>query len=118
MNIAKAISDQNRVRALMALLNHRELCVCQIIEFLGLAPSTVSKHMFILKIAGFIEGRKDGVWIYYRIINSLSPAAKGALKWINSSLSEDEFIKKDLARLEQIIKIDQEKLCKKQKRKK
>ncbi|MBW2408107.1 MAG: winged helix-turn-helix transcriptional regulator, partial [Deltaproteobacteria bacterium] len=47
MAITRALSDQNRVRALMALKD-RELCVCQIIELLDLAPSTVSKHMSIL----------------------------------------------------------------------
>jgi len=51
INIAKAFSDENRVRALMMLCNG-ELCVCQLIEMLGLAPSTVSKHMTILYQAG------------------------------------------------------------------
>jgi len=40
MDIARALSDENRVRALMALRG-RELCVCQIIELLGLAPSAL-----------------------------------------------------------------------------
>jgi len=47
MRIAKALSDENRVRTLM-FLAEGELCVCQIIEMLCLAPSTVSKHMNIL----------------------------------------------------------------------
>ena len=38
MMITKALSDENRVRTLLAL-DGRELCVCQIIELLGLAPS-------------------------------------------------------------------------------
>ena len=42
MAITRALSDQNRVRTLMALRD-LELCVCQIIELLELAPSTVSK---------------------------------------------------------------------------
>jgi ArsR family transcriptional regulator, arsenate/arsenite/antimonite-responsive transcriptional repressor len=43
------------------------LCLSQIIELLGLAPSTVSKHMAILHQAGLAETRKDGRWIYYRL---------------------------------------------------
>ena len=45
--ITKALSDENRVRALMALTGG-ELCVCQVIELLGLTPSTVSKHLAAL----------------------------------------------------------------------
>ena len=59
MAITRALSDQNRVRMLLAL-NGRELCVCQIIELLGLAPSTVSKHMSILANARLVEGRQGG----------------------------------------------------------
>jgi AhpD family alkylhydroperoxidase len=44
-----------------------ELCVCQMIELLGLAPSTVSKHISILRPAELLESRKDGRWIYYRL---------------------------------------------------
>ena len=62
MNMTKALSDQNRIRVLMAL-RKRELCVCQIIELLGLAPSTVSKHMSILRHARLVESRKEGIWI-------------------------------------------------------
>ncbi len=66
VDIAKALSDSNRVRALAAL-QHGELCVCQLIELLKLAPSTVSKHMSILKQAGLVESRKDSRWVYYRL---------------------------------------------------
>ncbi|GIW77819.1 MAG: hypothetical protein KatS3mg104_2882 [Phycisphaerae bacterium] len=47
LNITKALSDETRVRALLAL-REGELCLCQIIEMLGMAPSTVSKHMDLL----------------------------------------------------------------------
>ncbi|MEK6704698.1 MAG: ArsR family transcriptional regulator, partial [Candidatus Poribacteria bacterium] len=38
ITITKALSDENRVRALM-MLSDGELCVCQLIKMLGLAPS-------------------------------------------------------------------------------
>ena len=65
MTIVKALADENRVRALMAL-RAGELCVCQIIELLQLAPSTVSKHMTVLKQARLVESRKQGRWTYYQ----------------------------------------------------
>lgn len=59
MSVIKALADENRARILLAL-GGRELCVCQIVELLGLAPSTVSKHMSILKQARLVDGRKQG----------------------------------------------------------
>ena len=59
MNITKALADENRVRMLMALRGG-ELCVCQITELFGLAPSTMSKHLSMLFQAGLVESRKDG----------------------------------------------------------
>ena len=47
LEAAKALADANRVRALLAL-EGGELCVCQIVALLGLAPSTVSKHLSVL----------------------------------------------------------------------
>jgi len=64
--ITKALSDPHRVRALMAL-RRGELCLCQLIDLFALAPSTVSKHLSILKQAGLVESRKDGKWVYYRL---------------------------------------------------
>ena len=111
MNIAKSLSDQNRVRIIMALLEIRELCVCQIIEFLGLAPSTVSKHMFILKNAGLVECKKSGVWIYYRINSSPSSVIRGALNWLKTSLSGDAKIAEDISKLRKIKIKNSEKSC-------
>ena len=78
MDITRALSDENRVRTLM-FLREGELCVCQIIEMLGLAPSTVSKHLSILKQARLVETRKKGRWIYYRLPEGeVSPAVTEA----------------------------------------
>ncbi|MEY4385928.1 MAG: hypothetical protein RLY20_1211 [Verrucomicrobiota bacterium] len=66
MAITKARSDPGRVRILLAL-RKGELCVCQITELFGLAPSTVSKHLSILTQAGLTLSRKDERWVYYRL---------------------------------------------------
>jgi DNA-binding transcriptional ArsR family regulator len=59
----KALADETRVRTLLSL-RQGELCVCQITELFGLAPSTVSKHLSILFQAGLVDSRKDGRWMY------------------------------------------------------
>ncbi len=64
----KAISDPTRLKILY-LLQNGELCVCEIISALEKPQSTISHHLNILKSAEFIKGRKEGVWIHYRLIN-------------------------------------------------
>lgn len=113
--IAKAFSDTNRVRALSALRGG-ELCVCQIIELLGLAPSTVSKHMSVLKQAGLVSSRKEERWMYYKLPadNDTSIAVRGAIKWIFQSLESDETISRDQKKLAKITKQNPSSLCKMQ----
>ena len=109
--IAKALSDENRVRALM-LLSQGELCVCQLIEMLGLAPSTVSKHMSILRQARLVESRKEGRWMYYRLPDGDAPqCVLEAVRWVQKCLAKDKKIVADNKQLKLVCKIDKEELC-------
>ncbi len=101
MTVIKALADENRVRTLMAL-RERELCVCEIIELLGLAPSTVSKHLSILYQAGLIESRKDGRWVYYRHSqNDTTPEVISAISWVTNCLKHDRIIIEDDRRIKE-----------------
>jgi DNA-binding transcriptional ArsR family regulator len=116
LNITKALAEENRLRILLAL-DGKELCVCQIIELLELAPSTVSKHMSILRQARLVDGRKEGRWMYYRLAGDrASVKVKEAIAWVNKSLSRNGCIREDSKRLKKILKIDREVLCGKQNR--
>ena len=107
---AKALADENRVRTLM-FLRGGELCVCQIVELLGLAPSTVSKHLNVLYQAGLIESRKDGRWIYYRLPAKAAPPVRRTLAWLAASLGDDPQVAADAKRLQAVLKMDKETLC-------
>ena len=114
LNITKALAEENRLRILLAL-DGRELCVCQLIELLELAPSTVSKHMTVLKQARLVNGHKDGRWMYYRLADAQSPReVKEAIAWVKKSLLKDKLICNDAKRLKEILKIDREVLCNRQ----
>ena len=109
--IGSALSDDNRLRVVM-FLGGGELCLCQIIEMLALAPSTVSKHMSVLHEAGLVETRKEGRWIFYRLAGQGTPAcAARALAWVKDSLRTDARIRQDLARLRAVRKMSRESLC-------
>lgn len=103
--ITKALSDRNRLRALQAL-DRGELCLCQLIDLLELAPSTVSKHMTLLYEAGLVDRRKEGRWHFYRLATEQSEDASKALSWIIPSLARDPVVAADRQRLEEIRRKD------------
>ena len=111
MSVSKALADENRVRILLAL-DGRELCVCQIIELLKLAPSTVSKHMSILKHARLVESKKDGRWNNYSLPGATAPReVQSALAWVRQSLLKDSRIKEDTREIKRILKLEPCDLC-------
>jgi len=115
MAITKALSDENRTRVLMSLRDG-ELCVCQIIELLDLAPSTVSKHLTVLHQAGLTEARKEGHWMYYRLPGKDAPAcSREAIRWLQANLADDPLIVQDAKKLKAIRKMSKGDLCKRYK---
>jgi len=110
MAVAKALADDNRVRVMLALRGG-EMCVCQVMELLQLAPSTVSKHLDILYQAGLIQSRKAGRWVYYRLDENPSPCVQGALDWLYAALAQDPQARDDAKRAKAVLKMDKETLC-------
>jgi DNA-binding transcriptional ArsR family regulator len=114
MGVTKALADLQRVRILM-LLRPGELCVCQIIAVLELAPSTVSKHLSILSAAGLVDSRKQGRWGYYRLPEGAEGGfVRPVLKWVGESLKNDEMIEQDAKRLRAVVACDPGSLCRRQ----
>jgi DNA-binding transcriptional ArsR family regulator len=114
MAVAKALADATRVRILLAL-RRGELCVCQITELLGLAPSTVSKHLSLLHHAGLIVSTKRERWVYYRLPDhAVTPAAEGGMAWVNEAAGESDQATADAKRLKQIMSMDLQEICRRQ----
>jgi len=114
MTITKALADPNRVRVLLALAGG-ELCVCQIVELFGLAPSTVSKHLSILQQAGLIVSRKTERWVYYDVPGKeASVVVREAIDWVQKSLSGTAQAAADRRTLKQILKLDPKTICRRQ----
>jgi ArsR family transcriptional regulator, arsenate/arsenite/antimonite-responsive transcriptional repressor len=107
----KAIGDPTRTR-ILKLLEDGGLCVCQVQAVLGLAPSTVSKHLTILKLAGLVEDRRDGKWIEYALVaKSRNPHAKPLLDLLRGALVREPAVLEDHKRLRQIKAIPMTELC-------
>ncbi|MFP4564030.1 MAG: ArsR/SmtB family transcription factor [Spirochaetia bacterium] len=101
VKIGKAIDHPLRVRALAALRD-RELCVCELVELFGLAPSTVSKHMSLIADAGLVNRRRDGKWTYYSIPQDPPPPIAGAIDMVMSLAAEDEAVAADRRKIENL----------------
>lgn len=67
-DVIKALGDPTRLK-IIHLLSYGELCVCEINSALEKPQPTISHHLNILKKAGFLKWRKEGVWIHYSLSN-------------------------------------------------
>ncbi len=67
VQLFKALADETRLRILALLLAEGELCVCDLIAALKLPQSTISRHLAILRKTGWVNDRRCGLWIYYKI---------------------------------------------------
>jgi len=104
--ITRALGDESRLRTLMAL-GQGDLCLCQLIDLLGLAPSTVSKHVSVLKEAGLVQQRKEGRWHFYRLADAEASAeVERALEWVRRSLRDDPGIMADARKLKEVRQKD------------
>ncbi|MEI7435508.1 MAG: metalloregulator ArsR/SmtB family transcription factor [bacterium] len=116
LRVTKALADIQRVRILM-MLGAGELCVCQIVEVLALAPSTVSKHLSILSAARLVDMRKEGRWAYYRLPEGTAGAfARPVLKWLDKTLKNDGTIEQDAKNLRRVLVCDPGSLCRQQRK--
>ena len=79
----RALSEPLRWR-IVELLSGEELCVCHLVEALGVAQPLVSHHLRILRDAGLVETSRYRYWTYYR----LCPAPLASLGRAISDLAE------------------------------
>jgi len=106
--IFKALSDSNRIR-ILKMLQIKPLCVCEITSILGLATSTVSQHLSILKSAKLITDEKDKKWINYKINPETSDAEiTDALFYVRLILKDDSTVINDRKKLKNT---DRRKIC-------
>jgi len=107
----KAAGDPTRTR-ILKLLEPGELCVCQIQAVLGLAPSTVSKHLAILKAAGLVEDRREGKWIHYGLAStSRNRHASAVLALLRGPLDREPRIAADRKMLKQVVRVPLMQIC-------
>jgi ArsR family transcriptional regulator len=94
----KALGDETRLR-IVALLSHGELCVCHLEDALSVSQPNVSRHLAILRMAGVVEHRRQGSWVYYRLARQADADCEQQLKSLMRTFSKRSVLRKDLERL-------------------
>ena len=102
IKVMKALSDPSRVKIVKAL-QYRSLCVCELREALGLAQSTVSKHLKVLEEAGLVSFEKEGLWVNFQLNDQPDNAyASEMLEQLSPWLETDDDVREMLERLPEI----------------
>lgn len=85
VKVFKALSDATRLRILHLLEETGELCVCDLKTVLQCPQARISRHLAILKNAGFIDDRREGTWVLYSLTKgkgAIQPVLRKAFKQI------------------------------------
>jgi ArsR family transcriptional regulator len=94
----RALGDETRVR-IVALLVHGELCVCHLEQALGLSQPNCSRQLGILKSAGIVDSRREGTWVYYRIIEQEHDSVTNVLEVLSKTFGSEKALRADHVRL-------------------
>lgn len=94
----KALSDPTRLR-IMVLLSEKELCVCQIEDALELSQVKVSRHLNVLRHAGLVRARRDGLWVYYSMVTPKNCMEESVYGCFEKCLRADAVCRSDIKRM-------------------
>ena len=78
-----ALHDETRLKILRFINENGAVCVCDIETAFGMIQSRISRHLKILKEAGFLRVDRQGRWAYYAIRSPLDKFRQDILKEIS-----------------------------------
>ena len=88
VDLFKALSDETRLK-IVILLHKRELCVCQIEAALGISQTKASRHLSLLRRAGLLKARREGLWMYYTLEEPRSDLERCLFENLGSAFRDD-----------------------------
>ncbi len=102
VEVFKALSDETRLR-IMKLLEDEALCVCEIMAVLDMIQSRVSRHLDILRRAGFLVARREKKWVIYTWNREkLNPYHLPLQEMLRLWLNDNERVRRDRERLKEV----------------
>jgi ArsR family transcriptional regulator, arsenate/arsenite/antimonite-responsive transcriptional repressor len=100
VELYKAFADPVRVR-LLNLLAGGEVCVCHLHEALELPQSTVSRHLAYLRKRKLVVGRKEGLWVHYRLAKPAGELQRSLIASLSVCGKESALMEEDRRRLKE-----------------
>jgi ArsR family transcriptional regulator len=79
-----ALNDETRIRLLKFINTNGKVCVCDLEKSFDMIQSRLSRHLKILKEAGFLDLSREGRWAYYSLKDNLDDFRNQALKELDS----------------------------------
>jgi ArsR family transcriptional regulator, arsenate/arsenite/antimonite-responsive transcriptional repressor len=104
VRILKAISDESRLRILNLILSADEICVCDLESTLKFSQTKVSRHLTVLKNAGLVNDRRQGLWILYTYTGGAAEPHRKLLAGLKDVFGSDPVFQEDIQRLKQAVK--------------
>jgi ArsR family transcriptional regulator, arsenate/arsenite/antimonite-responsive transcriptional repressor len=95
----RALADLTRLRCLVLLQRHGELCVCELTHALETSQPKISRHLAQLREAGIVSDRRQGLWVYYALHPELPAWARAVLAETAAGVVEAQPFAADLAAL-------------------
>jgi len=95
VDLFKALSDNTRLKILI-LLSKKELCVCQIEAALIISQAKASRHLTVLKHAGLVKVKRDGLWMYYSLVAPKNELETKIFDCFRDLFIKEVFFNKDL----------------------
>lgn len=103
LSLFRALSNESRLR-IMVLLSERELCVCQLEWALEISQVKVSRHLAVLKNAGLIQDRREGLWIFYSLTKPKNELERIIQKYLKEDLiKKHDLFKKDIVNMKKCV---------------
>jgi ArsR family transcriptional regulator, arsenate/arsenite/antimonite-responsive transcriptional repressor len=106
IEVFKALGDETRLR-ILNLLVEREVCVCDIVDILKLGQSKVSRHLTVLRHAGLVDCRRDGMWVFYRLAVARDGLHSQIRDWLTAMRHQITDCQRDLQRLGELAEPSQ-----------
>ena len=105
----ETLGDPTRVRIVAALRNG-ELCVCELVDALGISQSSLSSHLQICRQAGVLTTRKESRWIYYSLSSRYAPLIETIFSEL-PTVHTDKQLRRDARRLKKRLQMREEGQC-------
>ena len=99
ISLLSALGHETRLRCVLLLRRHAELCVCELTEATTLAQPHVSRHLGQLRNAGVLQDRRDGLWIHYRIHPDMPDWVRDMLRNLDRGIGDSAPFTEDRTRL-------------------